>query len=321
MKKKLITLFLLGFIILFIMMMVQTLGGDKYQGGTAIAWLWLLILYIPLIYLSFQIGSNDRRKVRGLLLLSRLYVFATLFVIFIQPLALSERGISFLSTLKISAIFLVPLAGFIGFVLWKKVLQKQSKVSDATFPSEDAVVFISYNHEDKLVAFKIQDALEAAGIEVVIDTEDMFAGEDIKSFIEDCVRETTVTLSLISNRSLRSAWVAMETIHSFFLERYVENKKFIACYIDEDFFQSDFTLNTIADIDKKIQQNQHLILKQHKKMLDTRNLNNENSRLLSLRNNLDEIVRRLRESLSLDVREPAFRISMQQLIKTLKEDA
>ena len=52
-------------------------------------------------------------------------------------------------------------------------------------------------------------------------------------------------------------------------------------------------------------------------MIDTRDLNNQNSRLLALRNNLDEIVRRLRESLCLDVRESSFKNSMFQLVKSI----
>jgi hypothetical protein len=43
-------------------------------------------------------------------------------------------------------------------------------------------------------------------------------------------------------------------------------------------------------------------------------LNDENTRLLALRNNLDGIVGKLRESLSLDVRENLFKKSMKRLI-------
>ena len=64
----------------------------------------------------------------------------------------------------------------------------------------------------------------------------------------------------------------------------------------------------------QIKENQKLISDYHEKMLDTRDLNDENTRLLALRNNLDGIVGKLRESLSLDVRENLFKKSMKRLI-------
>ncbi|RMA58900.1 toll/interleukin-1 receptor domain-containing protein [Ulvibacter antarcticus] len=320
MKKKLITTFSIGFIILFITMILQTIIGNKYPDGKIIAWLWLLVLYIPLLYLTFQIKSKYKIKVNGLMLLSVLYVCATLLVILLQPMALKEGNMSFLDTLKISLLFLLPLAIFLGIIIWKKILQKQPKSATDDVIPENPIVFISYNHGDSDVAIKIHDALEAANIEVIIDREEMKAGADIKEFIQNCVKESNVTLSLVSNKSLRSAWVAMETTNTFFLEAYTPQKKFIACFLDDDFFQSDFTLKAIDDIDKQIKENQALIPKYHEKMLDTRDLNNQNTRLLSLRNNLDEIIRRLRESLCLDVREDKFEASMKQLIATLNAE-
>jgi hypothetical protein len=191
-------------------------------------------------------------------------------VIILQPLALSEGGLSFLDTLKISLIFLLPLAIFLGIIIWKKILMKQPKSTTQDIIPENPIVFISYNHGDSDVALKIHDALVAANIEVIIDREEMKAGADIKEFIENCIKESNVTLSLVSNKSLRSAWVAMETTNTFFLEAYAPNKKFIACFLDDDFFQSGFTLAAIEDIDKQIKENQALIPKYHEKMLDTR---------------------------------------------------
>ncbi len=187
-------------------------------------------------------------------------------------------------------------------------------------PSRDAVsVFISYNHNDSEVADQLQAALEGEGIRVRIDREAMKAGEDIKRFIENSIRETDVTLSIVSNRSLLSAWVAMETINTFQHEKVGGDKKFIACYVDDDFFETDFMLAAADKIDARIAEIDEKIPMYMEKKLDTIDLNNEKSRLFKLRNNLGEFLVRLRESLTLDIREESFDGSVARIISTIRE--
>lgn len=319
MKKTLLTIYFSGLIILLIFFLLQIILGDNYIDKPIIPWVWLLVLYLPTLYLTFQIREKVRVKVSGLKWMSILFVFLTICVVLSQP-AFKKSSISFADTLIYSMIFLIPFELFIGYLIHRKIIKKQSINSLEDSISENPIVFISYNHGDQVVAQKIYDVLQREKIEVMMDNQKMEAGEDIKNFIDTCVKESNITLSLVSNNSLRSAWVAMETTNTFFLEKFSAHKKFIGCYLDEDFFQPDFTLNAISDIEKKIKENQELIPKYHEKMLDTRDLNNQNTRLLELRNNLDEIVRRLRESLCLDVRPEKFDQSMQQLIKSLKSE-
>lgn len=163
-------------------------------------------------------------------------------------------------------------------------------------------VFISYNHNDIEIANKLKEKLNAANIHVVIDSENMQAGEDIKEFIEKCVRETGTTISLISKKSLLSAWVAMESINTFYHEKTDTTKKYIACFIDDDFFKRDFTDNTLDHIDGEIKEIQGLITTRMEKNRSIRDLQNELTRLTELRNNMDEIIRRLRECLCIDIR-------------------
>ncbi|MFN0083799.1 MAG: toll/interleukin-1 receptor domain-containing protein [Blastocatellia bacterium] len=98
-------------------------------------------------------------------------------------------------------------------------------------------VFISYNHNDSAAADRLRAALEADGRRVTIDRVAMRAGAGIQEFIEQSVREADVTLSIVSNRSLLSAWVAMESVLAFYSEKLGREKAFIACYLDDDFFQ------------------------------------------------------------------------------------
>ncbi|MDJ0904257.1 MAG: tetratricopeptide repeat protein, partial [Xenococcus sp. MO_188.B8] len=56
-------------------------------------------------------------------------------------------------------------------------------------------VFISYNHKDKDIVDIIKNKLRSEGINVVIDSEDLFGGQDIEEFIKQAVKNTDITLS------------------------------------------------------------------------------------------------------------------------------
>ena len=168
--------------------------------------------------------------------------------------------------------------------------------------TEKKRVFISYNHHDSEIANKLKEKLSAKNIQVVIDSEGMQAGEDIKEFIEKSVRETGVTISLVSATSLLSAWVAMESINTFYHEKTDTKKKFIACFITDDFFKRNFTDEALDHIDGEVKEIQNLITARMEKNRSIRDLQNELTRMTELRNNMDEITRRLRESLCIDIR-------------------
>jgi hypothetical protein len=179
-------------------------------------------------------------------------------------------------------------------------------------------VFISYNHGDSEVADKLKTALEKAGIVVRIDKAVMDAGANIQEFIEDSIRDTGVTLSLVSNHSLLSAWVALESIDTFYQEKFTGKKKFIACYVDDDFFRSDFRLNATKQIDEKMEEIDKLIPQYSAQKIDTNDLNSQKSRLFKLRNNLGDILLRLRESLCIDIREDKFDENVAKIVSAIK---
>jgi hypothetical protein len=179
-------------------------------------------------------------------------------------------------------------------------------------------VFISYNHGDGEIADKLKATLEKNGIVVRIDEAVMEAGANIQEFIESSIRATDVTLSIISNRSLLSAWVALESIDTFYQEKFTGNKKFIACYIDDDFFQTDFRLKATKQIDIKIDEIERLIPEYIARKIDTNDLNDQKSRLYELRHNLGSILQRLRGSLCVDIREDKFEEGVAKIVNTIK---
>ncbi len=184
-------------------------------------------------------------------------------------------------------------------------------------PVSGKTVFISYNHQDKEVAHLMKDKLEEAGFDVMIDAEAMVAGEDIKSFIEKCVRESDFTLSLVSRNSLLSAWVAMESMLSFFDEK-LRKARFIPCAIDSSFFGRDFVDNALDHIEQELEELGSLISKRVAKGRGIEDLQNERSRYSQLQNNLPEIVRRLRESLTLDLSGENLEVNFPKILEALK---
>ncbi|MCH5597325.1 TIR domain-containing protein [Niabella ginsengisoli] len=191
-------------------------------------------------------------------------------------------------------------------------IEENSKVSQKR-------VFISYNHKDALIANKLKDALVKAGIDVTIDSEAMGAGDNIKQFIESCVRDTETTLSIVSKNSLLSAWVAMETLNTFGLQLGTVPKKFIPCYIEPDFFDIHFTDEALKQIEQKIDGLAVLIETRVKQGQDNLDINDEYSRLIRLRNSLGEIVGRLRNSLCMDITESKFEMNLPKIIQKINE--
>jgi hypothetical protein len=176
-------------------------------------------------------------------------------------------------------------------------------------------VFISYTHDDAATAARVKQLLEQHRIAVVIDTDNMAAGEKVTDFIHRSIRECSAVVSVISSRSLQSAWVAAETIGGIGRREWGKDVALIACYVDEEWLQPDFRLRCTADIDRRLQQIETLLPDYAAKKIDTADLNDEKTRLYSLRNNLGTILATLRDSLCLDVREHAFAASAQKLIE------
>lgn len=178
-------------------------------------------------------------------------------------------------------------------------------------------VFISYNHADADVAHKIKSKLEAGGIDVTIDSEDMAAGQNIKEFIEESVRNTDITVSVVSRKSLLSAWVAMETIYTFNKGTENNEKVFIPCYTETDFFDQNFTEDAIPEIAKRLSVLNEIIKGRVDKNMGFDDLYDERGRLLDLKQNLDKIVGRLRNSLCIDIREENFEQGIFRVIQTI----
>lgn len=184
--------------------------------------------------------------------------------------------------------------------------------------SESRKVFISYSHQNAAIAQRLKAALAREKIQLVMDENNMLFGDKIETFIEEAIRTCRITLSVVSKESLLSTWVGMETILTFYAEKFDNTKTFIACYLDDAFLQPDFTNKALAAINEKQTALQAEMSSRHENDKTT-DLDAQRERLVQLRQNIGTIVHRLQTSLLVDCREPVFEVNVSKLILQIKD--
>ena len=194
------------------------------------------------------------------------------------------------------------------------------KVSSKTRKLSEKMVFISYSHRDTAFAKKLRTALEKNGVKVTIDIEKLRAGDKIEDFIDDAVQDSDFTISIVSKHSLKSAWVIVESLEMLIHEKVRRKKKFIPVFIDKSFLQDSFQSELIEGVEQSLTTLNTEIRKLTKKFLLTTNLESKRTKLIELRNNIDKILARLNQSLTLDFSTPAkFNKNLPQLVSMIND--
>ncbi|WP_422081466.1 toll/interleukin-1 receptor domain-containing protein [Ulvibacterium sp.] len=316
-KRRCGIILFLGFTLLFLFFMSISFGSARNQ--IYWAWLWLIIIYIPLLTVVFRSKQKTiKRKDKFLEILSSILVLSTFLVVLAMIQFYDyEDSTTFKQPFIISSFVLFPFSWLLTFLMWKN--KKQQSQLENNIDYKNQKVFISYNHGDKIDALKIYARLKMEGIELIMDEYDMEAGEKINNFIKNSINTAGITLFLISKNSLNSSWVGKEANDTLFLIEYTDNKKLIGCYNDDEFLSIEFVSNAVREIDRKLKELREQVDTQHNLDVDSTNLNNEITRLFKLRNNLPQIVGYLRDILCLDIRDDKFEGSMDKIVKSIKE--
>ncbi len=201
--------------------------------------------------------------------------------------------------------------------LKEKTKQADQEIDASLKEEKKTSVFISYNHNEQALANQVRDFLRKEDIDVTIDHEAMKAGENIKLFIEKCIRENDVTLSLVSENSLLSSWVLMETVLTFAGEK-IADKKFIAVYENDFFLKRSFVKEGMKKVRKELKEINDEIDDCRRENIGIEHLQDELTRYRKLENNLPEIVARLRNSLCIDISRGNFEEGMQKISNDIK---
>lgn len=330
--KKLAVAWLSFSLFLILIMLMQTIFG-KYGSQSVAAWLWLVLAIIPGNVL-IVLGYLRHKKIPAALLpnlisllfrivfyTSVVYLSAVTLVLLLQPFGNPEKSEA--DKLHVADTGLIIFQAFLllawGLFIYKtEQWLKENKDQSSILPEAENDVFISYTHSDRAIATLLKQKLERENLRVLIDSDAMAAGQNIREFIEKSVINSRVTLSVVSRASLLSGWVCMETVNTFYLEKFLPGKKFIACYIDEDFFLPGFTSTAVQQFDEQLQSIQTLTDKHNILGIDTRDLNDTKTRLLAIRNNLDEIVQRLRNSLCVKIAGEQLEENFPLIVKSIR---
>ena len=82
-------------------------------------------------------------------------------------------------------------------------------------------VFISYSRKDTKIVDKICEAFDANGITYFIDRSDIVGGEEFVSVIRSAIEKSNFVLSLCSENSEKSRWVANELMYAESLQKMI----------------------------------------------------------------------------------------------------
>lgn len=168
---------------------------------------------------------------------------------------------------------------------------------------QQLTVFISYSRNDESTAVWLREKLMASGISVILDSYSIPAASDLRKFILDSLKNTHATVTIVSDNSLISDWVGIETNYSLELQKFNGNRKLIPCYIDDSVFKdNNFVTNKLDILDAKLAEIEKLSQDYFAKKLSTADLFDKRERLLELRNSLSHIIEYLRASLCIDIR-------------------
>jgi hypothetical protein len=179
-------------------------------------------------------------------------------------------------------------------------------------------IFLSYSSLDREAALKLKGGLERLGIAVRLDLEAVRPGQALQSFILESIRSTGATVLVISESSLVSDWVGYEVGTTLTDRELWNQRQFIACYLDTQFLEDQFRIRATEIIDARLAELKQVSLAHLQKNLDTRDLVDKETRLMTLRVQLGPALQHLRNSLCLDLRGDQFGVTLSRLANHLR---
>jgi len=182
-------------------------------------------------------------------------------------------------------------------------------------------IFMSYNHKDLTFVTQLKKDLEQSNIPLIIDIDSMKFGDDIHDFIERSVETSDITLSVISENSLASPWVMLETLETFQHEDALKTLRFIPVVIDQSYQSANFATQLIEQIEKSIDSLIDEITRLSKKYITTDTLYFQQKRLITLRSNIDLILLNLSHRFVADFStNDKYKTNFSRLIQSIQQN-
>lgn len=193
-----------------------------------------------------------------------------------------------------------------------------SKTSAPKFP-DSPKVYISYNHGDTTAVQQILAYLEQNRVNVIIDSEHLAPGENITSFIAKSVRESDFVLSVVSKKSLQSAWVSVDYEQIFKNERETGRNKWIPCMLDTSVYDPDFLREALENAEERMKDLNDKAEQISAKGGDSRAFANDLERMQNHRKRLPEVIERLRSVRIADISGDRFKSGMEQVLRRIRQ--
>ena len=178
-------------------------------------------------------------------------------------------------------------------------------------------VFVSYNHNDAPCVDTVKCFLKKHNVSLIIDSENLPIGESIPQFIKSSVKNTNITLSFVSTKSIESVWVALESAYTLQLSEF-SDKKFITCLLDDKIFDPQYKIEIVNCVDEKIKQYQNLINISLKKKIGIEDYAEDLSRYKNLRDNIDKIINYIKNHLAVDFTKGITDTELNKLLNVIK---
>ena len=122
----------------------------------------------------------------------------------------------------------------------------------------------------------------------------------LSSLIERSVETLDITLSVISENSLASPWLMLETLETFQKENNMKALRYIPAVIDHQYEAPDFASRLVRHIENMIDMLLEEITRLAKKYVATDALYARHKRLISLSSNIDQVLLQLEQRLVAD---------------------
>jgi len=187
------------------------------------------------------------------------------------------------------------------------------ELDDVMIPKK---IFICYHQSSTKIAVQLKETLANNGALDILELN-ITNGEDVSSIIAEKVNEADVTLSIIANKPIESAWLALETVKVFYDKKSV-SKNFIVLYLDSDFFDWRYQMEGAGKLVKRIKELDNDMSEGLNLEDDFLKLDKEKKRLISLRDNLDDILKNLKKSPIFDIRGDKMKRNLPKLIKSIR---
>ncbi len=182
-------------------------------------------------------------------------------------------------------------------------------------------VFISYNHQDGEIAQRIFDRLKKEGFDIFKDALTLQIGDNLEKSLKAALRETDFVISIFSSNSLISEWVGLETTETLLVERFGKKDQniFLPVLLDKEVVGEENVIRSIHLLDQNIAETEKRIRSRFGLKVPLNDLIAKYNRLIDLRNNLTNIVSRVKEHIAAVLDEDSdFDLVIDKLIERIR---